>query len=350
MFDQEFEIQFITDDKLLFDSVMFESFMNEQYEFDTPYLEIFDKKMALPYNSLKFVKDHPELFELHKAKDYYITIGIDLAEGLGLDYSVFNIFRLMMKDEKLIEKKKDIYNNKYDLFKLEQIGLFRNNVYSMNEMAHILYLLVFEIFDPEKVKIVVEMNKNLGTDLLNNMRHVFNDNNNFMDAVFARYKHRESDLKAKIGLLIGYNKKLLLKDFQDAVKKDNMVLHNESTIIELKSFSKKETPGGDITFRSETGNDDCVMSMINLASLFDNTYYKNMVDTYSDYVISEKEKQVIIKFLGSKDDGQLIDYKSFSGAYRRFYPKVKPEIKPIPFLSPFNQKDGDLRNPFERKF
>jgi hypothetical protein len=29
---------------------------------------------------------------------------------------------------------------------------------------------------------------------------------------------------------------------------------------------------------------------------------------------------------------------------------VKPDIKPIPFLSPFNQKAGDLRNPFERKY
>jgi hypothetical protein len=129
-----------------------------------------------------------------------------------------------------------------------------------------------------------------------------------------------------------------------------MVLHNESTIIELKSFSKKETASGEITYRSETGNDDCVMSLINLSSLFDNTYYKNMVDTYSDFNISEKDKSIIVKFLGNKDDGSLVDYKSFSGAYRRFYPKVKPEIKPIPFLSPFNQKAGDLRNPFERKW
>lgn len=350
LFKQEYEIQFITDDKLLFDSVMFESFMNEQVEFETPHLEIFDRKLTLPYTSLKFISERSDLFELGKAKEYYITIGIDLAEGLGLDYTVFNIFRLMMKDEKLIEKKKDFLNNKYDLFKLEQIGLFRNNVYSINEVAHILYLLVFEIFDPEKVKIVVEMNKNLGNDLINNMRHVFNDNNDFMDAVFARYKHRESDLKPKLGLLIGANKKLLLKDFQDAIKKDNMVLHNEETIIELKSFSKKETPSGEITYRSETGNDDCVMSMINLASLFKNTYYMNLVDTYSDFNISEKEKQIIIKFLSQKDDGSLIDFKSFTGAHRRFYPKVKPEIKPIPFLSPFNQKPGDMRNPFERKF
>jgi len=194
------------------------------------------------------------------------------------------------------------------------------------------------------------MNKNLGNDLINNMRHVFNDNNDFMDAVFARYKHWESDTKPKIGLLIGHNKKLLLKDFQDAIKKDNMVLHNENNIIELKSFSKKETASGDITFRSETGNDDCVMSLINLSSLFDNNYYKNMVDTYSDYNISEREKSIILKFLGSKDDGQLVDYQSFSGAYKRFYPKVKPDIKPISFLSPFNQKAGDMKNPFDRKY
>lgn len=350
MFKQEFEIQFITDDKLLFDSVMFESFINDTYEFETPHIPAIEKRLTLPYSHLKFVKDHPELFELAKAKDYYITIGIDLAEGLGLDYSVFNIFRLLMKDEKLIDKKKDIYNNKYDLFKLEQIGIFRNNFYSMNEIAHILYVLVFEVFDPDKVKIVVEMNKNLGNDLLNNLRHTFNDNNDFMDGVFLRYKHRESDSKPKIGLLIGHNKKLLLKDFQDAVKKDNMVLHNETNIIELKSFSKKETPGGDITFRSETGNDDCVMSLIHVASVFDNTYFKNMVDSYIDFNLNDKEKEILIKFLGIKGDGQLADYQSYVGAYKRFYPKVKPAPPIFPTISPFNQKMGDHRNPFDRKY
>ena len=350
MFKQEFEIQFITDDKLLFDSVMFENFINEQLEFETPHLEVFEKKMKLPYTSLKFVKDRLDLFDLSKAKDYYITIGIDLAEGLGLDYSVFNIFRLMMKDEKMIERKKIAFTNKYDLFKLEQIGIFRNNVYSMNEMAHILYLIVFEIFDPEKVKIVCEMNKNLGTDLINNMRHVFNDNNDFMEAVFTRHYHREGDKKPKLGLLIGYNKKLLLKDFQDAIKKDNMILHNESTVIELKSFSKKETASGDLTFRSETGNDDCVMSLVNLSSIYDNVDYKNLVDSYSDFNLTEKEKSIMMDFLNRRDDGTMVDYATMQGAHRRFYPKVKPDLKPIVFTSPFNEKPGMLKNPFERKY
>ena len=349
MFNQEFEIQFITDDKLLFDSIMFENFMNEQCEFETPYLEVFDKGMKLPYTSLKFIKDRLDLFDLTKAKDYYITIGIDLAEGLGLDYSVFNIFRLMMKDEKNIQRRKEIINNKYDLFKMEQIGLFRNNVYSMDEMAHILYLLVFKIFDPEKVKIVVEMNKNLGSDLLNNLRHVFNDNNDFTDAIFARYIHRESDKRSKIGLLIGQNKKLLLKDFQDAIKKDNIILHNESTIIELKSFSKKETPSGELTFRSETGHDDCVMSMVNLASLFDNVSYKDIIDSFSE-TLSDKDKSLMLDFLNRKDDGISINYATMTGAHKRFYPKVKPDLKPISYLSPFNEQSGTLKNPFERKF
>lgn len=350
MFQQEYEIQFITDDKLLFDSVMFENFMNEQCEFETPYIEPLEKKIKLPYNCVKFIKDRPDLFELEKAKDYYVTIGVDLAEGLGLDYSVFNFFRLLMKDEKIIEKKKDFITNKYDMFKLEQIGIMRTNVYSMNEMAHILYVLVFEVFDPDKVRIVVEMNKNLGVDLLNNLRHVFNDNNDFMDSIFVRYMHREGDKKSKIGLLIGHNKKLLLKDFQDAIKKDNMILHNESTIIELKSFSKKETPSGEITFRSESGHDDCVMSLINLASIYENVVYKDFVDTYADFTLSEREKMMMIGFLSSRDDGTLINYHTMTNAKRRFYPKVKPDIKPIVFNSPFEEKAGMLKNPFERKF
>lgn len=351
MFNQEFEIQFITDDKLLFDSIMFENFMNEQIEFETPYLEAIEKRMKLPYNSLKFLKDKPELFDLSKAKDYYITIGIDLAEGLGLDYSVFNIFRLCMKDEKVVERKKEIYTNKYDLFKLEQIGLFRNNIYSMDEMAHILYVLVFEIFDPEKVKIVMEMNKNLGNDMLNNLRHVFNDNNDFMDAVFVRYKHRHDDKKLKIGLLIGSNKKLLLKDFQDAVKKDSMVLHNEDNIIELKSFSKKETPSGELTFKSESGHDDCVMSLINLSSIFDTSDYKDMIDHYSEFALNAKEKQMFNDFINFRKE-DMLDYTSVRGAHKRFYSNNNKTVDMMNLLEkkPFGNSFGDRRDPFERKY
>jgi len=351
MFEQEFEIRFITDDKLLFDSVMFENFANELIEFETPPMEIFEKRINLPYTSLKFIKDRPDLFELSKAKDYHIAIGVDLAEGLGLDYSVFNIFRLMMKDEGMIERKKHMLTNKYDLFKLEQIGMFRCNVFSMNEMAHFLYLIAFELFDPEKVKIVVEMNKNLGNDLINNLRHVFNDNNDFMDAIFARYKHRETDKKTKTGLLIGTNKKLYLKDFQVAVKKDNLILHNDINIIELKSFSKKETSSGEITFRSETGNDDCVMSLVNLSSIFDNVAYKDMVDNFSDFHLTEDQRRIMMEFLGQLDDGDITNYANVTSAHKKFYPKMKPEMRQalIP-PSPFTERPGIYKNPFERKY
>lgn len=349
MFAQEFEIQFITDDKLLFDSVMFEYFMNEQVEFESPYLENFERKFNLPYTSLKFVKDRPDLFDLARAKDYYITIGIDLAEGLGLDYSVFNIFRLSLKDDDTIQKKLETYSNKYDLFKLEQIGMFRNNIYSINEMAHILYLLVFEIFDPEKVKIVMEMNKNLGNDMLSNLRHVFNDNNDFMDAVFVRYKHREDDKKTKIGLLVGQNKKLLLKDFQDAIKKDNMVLHNEDNIRELKSFSKKETPSGEVTFKSESGNDDCVMSLINLSSIFGCVEYKNMVDQYSEYGLTPTEKIFFNSYMKIKFEDEL-NFSSIKSAHRRFYSDNNKSVDMMNALSKSPFSTNDYKNPYERKY
>ena len=37
-------------------------------------------------------------------KKYNIFIGIDLAEGLGEDYSVFNIFKLVQKTDEEIKK------------------------------------------------------------------------------------------------------------------------------------------------------------------------------------------------------------------------------------------------------
>ena len=79
-----------------------------------------------------------------------------LAEGLAKDYTVLNIFRLVLRDRDEIDKAN--YETIYDLFKLEQIGLYRNNVYSIREFAHIFYMVAFELFDAEKVKIVLEYN------------------------------------------------------------------------------------------------------------------------------------------------------------------------------------------------
>jgi len=138
MFRQEYGLEFLTDDKTLFDSIKFQQITQNVKKYDFLSIPEFNRKLKIPYNSLKFVDDCPELFELGKQKDYHIFIGIDLAEGLGLDYSVINIFRLKNKDKEWVENNKEYINNIYDLFKIEQIAIWRNNTYRIQELSHIL--------------------------------------------------------------------------------------------------------------------------------------------------------------------------------------------------------------------
>lgn len=318
MFRQEYGLEFITDDRTLFDTVKFQQITQNLKQYN--YLEIdnFSKKLNIPYTNLKFVKDYPELFDINKTKDYYIFIGIDLAEGLGMDYSVINIFRVLQKDKEWIENNKDNISLIYDLFKIEQIGAWKSNIYKINEVAHILYMIVFELFNPERVKIVLEMNKNLGNLLLQCMPYVFDGNNDYGDSIFLRSRHNQKDKHNKIGILIGRDKKYMIKEFQDNILKDNMSLNNEMNIIELKSFSKKETPSGDITYKSQTGNDDMIMSCINLSVVFDQPIYKEFIELYIDNGLPEEYKSIMFDYKEKRGDG---NFNLFANTYSKVYNK-----------------------------
>jgi hypothetical protein len=281
-FDQEYGLHFVTGDNILFNKETVDLLKSKQIPFDSMEFEQFNK-LNFPYDSLKFIRNTPatpDLFNPLKVKDYYILMSVDLSEGLGKDYSVINIFRLVLRDKQEIEKYK--YDNLYELFKIEQIGLYRNNVYSIREVAHIFYLLAFELFDPEKVKVVLETNT-YGDNFLTHLPHVFEDNNNYSNSVFLRYKHNREDVSSKIGLRLNKDKHLIIdKEFQQSVRNRRMILHSDINISEITTFSKHVTMSGNITYRAESGNDDVVMSTITLSTCFDNVGYKNLVDLYTN--------------------------------------------------------------------
>jgi len=353
-FKQEYGLQFITDQNLLFDSIIFESLTNNETPFEYKEIPQFENKLKFPYTDLKWIKNRPDLFDIRQVKNYNIFIGIDMGEGLAQNYTVINIFRLMMKDKDIINRKRLMYESKYDLFKLEQIGVFQNNIYNANEISHILYLIGFELFDSEKVKIVLEKNKNLGDRLLDNMKHVFNDINNYGDSVFVRYKQNETDTYLTVGFLVKSGekgKKLMIKDFQDCIKKDAMVLHHSGTIIELSSFSKKELANGEVTYKSQSGTDDCVMSIINLATIYSHIDWKNIIDTYIDFNATDIEKEIVKNFLETAPLENTINYKSFRLARKQFINKVDvmSQINSIKPNNPWREDDSNeifKRNPW----
>ena len=349
-FAQEYDLQFLTGNKLLFDSIQMEIFKKNENDFGYFEIEKINQRIKLPYTNLKWIKNREDIFNIADMKKYYICASIDLGEGLGEDYSVVNIFRLLPKTKEKIEKTHEKLADVYEFFKLEQIGMFRVNNWSIEEVAEMIHVIMFELFDPEKCKVVLEYNT-YGAELLAKLPHVFGDENQYSNGIFLRFKHNKDDKILKIGIKVtkGENeasKKILIKNLQNAVKKSLIELHNDICIRELSMFSKKETPSGDFTYQSETGHDDSTMTLVTVSTVFTHVHYKNMVDTYIEKELSGEIKDIIYKLgLKKMENSSTIDYNSFGNSYKKIY--GNKNIGTSPFGGGFKPTPNQPFKPFK---
>jgi len=319
MFKQEYDLEFLSGDKLLFDSIELERIKSNENPYTFKNIKEIERRWNLPYNQLKFIDDE-SIFKLSEIKKYNLVFSIDLAEGLNLDYTVINIFKLQLKSIEDIERNKHLFKTKYDFFQLQQVGLFRSNSYSVDDVAHLLYLLIFEVCDSENINVVLERNK-YGEELLLKLSNVFDGDNNFSNFMFMRFKRSVDDKTPRVGLNVtggegGGGKKLLVKEFQDCVKNRHLKLNEMTTILELNMFGKKETASGNITFKAQSGHDDIIMSCINICAGFKNSKYKNMVDDMYDKMCLE-DRNLVSNNLKELNKGvSKIDYDVYRSALK----------------------------------
>jgi hypothetical protein len=304
-FNQEYGLRFVNASKsLLNESIIDELLKNKiNYEWE----DIFEfNKLKFSYKELKWVDDD-NLFVPIRRKDYRIVISVDLAEGLGQDYSVINIFRLDVKDKDTIESQKISYKSIVDFFKLTQIGIYRSNLVSIKQLAEVLYILVFEYFNPDNVRVVLELN-NYGNTLLAEMPHVFDGNNSYGSSVFVRYKHRADSTEEKIGLKVGDNKNLLVKDYQDLMMSRSFFINNEETIREITTFVKHTTSAGNTRYAADVGHDDTVMTIVNTTSIFAKNEFREVCEEWMDKFLDKEISNYINSCLREVDYVEGMDY------------------------------------------
>lgn len=305
-FNQEYGLRFINASKSLLNESIIDALLNNKREFQFEEHDIFSR-LRFPYEDLKWNQDK-EIWDSVKRKEEDILISIDLSEGLGQDYSVINMFNLTPKTREEIEGMRVEVRSAIDLFKLNQIGIFANNVYSIKQIAEILYILVFEFFDPDKVQIVLELN-NYGNTLLAELPQVFDGENDYGSYIFARYKHRADADEEKIGLKVGNNKNLLVKDYQDLMFSKSLNVMEEGTVKEITTFVKHETNAGNFRFAADGGQtDDKVMTLVNISSIFKKNRFKEMVEDYIDSKLDSDMKDYISNILQKIDYTEGIDY------------------------------------------
>lgn len=320
-FNQEYGLRFINASKSLLNETIIDELLKNKKNYISEEIHEFDKKIKFSYSDLKFVDDD-DLFIPIKRKDYKVIISVDISEGLGQDYSVINIFRINNKTKEVIDMQKDNYKSLVDFFKLEQIGIFRSNIISIKQLSELLYLICFEYFNPENVKVVLELN-NYGNTLLAEMPHVFDGKNDYGSSIFVRYKHRIDATEEKVGLKVGENKNLMVKDYQDLMYAKSFGINNEETIREITTFVKHITTAGNTKYAADVGHDDCVMTIVNTTSIFQRNDFKEMIDEWSTKYTDKEMMLFINQCMNNIDFVEGVDYGSFLRAKN----KVKPSGK-----------------------
>jgi hypothetical protein len=305
-FNQEYGLRFINSSKSLLSESIIDELLKGKKNFLFEEIPEFDSRLKFSYNELKWIDDD-EIFIPLRRKDYKVVISVDISEGLGQDYSVINIFKISPKPTELIEIQKLSYTSIVDFFRLEQIGIYRSNLVSVKQLAELLYMIVFEYLNPENVKVVVELN-NYGNALFAELPHVFEGRNNYGSSVFVRYKHRIDSTEEKMGLKVGENKNLLVKDYQGLLQSKSIIITNEENIREITTFVKHITSSGNIRYAADVGHDDTVMTVVNMTSIIQKYEYKEMVEEWFNKFLPKDFVSYVNNCLNQMDHVESLDY------------------------------------------
>ena len=307
-FNQEFGLRFINSSRSLLSESIIEGLIKGKKNYEWQEIDKMETLLNFSYQDLKWIDD-PDIFSQERRKLVKGVISIDISEGLGQDYSVMNIFKISPKSQDTVEAFGVDYKNLSDFFCLEQIGLFRSNVISVKQLAELFYVLAFEFFDPDNFKVVLEINT-YGNEFLAHLPHVFDGNNNYGSNIFFRYKHKSDAIEEKVGLKLGENKNLLVKDYQDNMNKKNIIINNEDNIREITTFVKHTTTHGNTRYAADIGNDDIVMTVVNSSSVFQKHPFREIVEDAAPVIAGTELYKHFQALLGNQVDENSINYSS----------------------------------------
>jgi len=318
-FNQEYGLRFINGSKSLLNESLIEDLLKGKRLYEFHELDEL-RKLRFSYQDLKWIDDDDVYIPIRR-KEYKIVMSVDISEGLGQDYSIINIFKVNEKPTELIEEQKFKYKSITDFFRLEQIAIYRNNFISVKQLAELLYLIAFEYFNPENVRIVLELN-NYGNTLLAEMPHVFDGNNQYGSSIFVRYKHRIDSTEEKVGLKVGDNKNMMVKDYQDLMQSKGLIVTNEDNIREITTFVKHVTTSGNIRYAADVGHDDTVMTLVNMTSIFQKSEFREIVEEYGNK--NKSFMDYINKCMNESEFVEGLDYGQVLRARKQFMNRPKP--------------------------
>lgn len=302
-FNKQYGCQFIQGNSLLLSSVELKMLKANTKEFIFQELDALDD-LGIDYSFLTWHPDFDVDVDIDDHSKYF-AFSIDLAEGVGEDYSIINIFSIKPIEPDQYKHITDP-GSIYDFFSIDQIAIFRCNVMSITDVSKILYALCVEVFNPEQLKLIIEYNT-YGELLMKNLTTLYPSKNDFDEETIVKYKHRNDAKNSKPGLKVNAdNKKILCQSLKDYIKNRKVSFSHKACVEEVQTFSRNSNG----TYSAQSGNDDAIMTIVNACSFFDTSDYKEFVEEYFD-LIDDEIKDSITKALSDNDIDTNLDYNIY---------------------------------------
>lgn len=270
LFNQEYGNQFLASSRLLLDSNTLKLIKRTSHDY--------------VWRELEPLMDYPEMSALLKwhpkfdtdsidKKSTKMVFTVDIGDGVGRDYSVITMFNLVPQSICAARKIKN-WVDETSFFRLKQVGIFRSNVHSVEELAKMLEILIFEVFDPESCKIVLEINFK-GHIVYEKIQR----NKSFFPEIFLYTRHSVANETLKLGVKLQKdNRESFCRELRNLVKDKRVVLTEKRTFEEISSFGINSVG----RYESQLAHDDVAMTVVNLVSLFDTIDFTEMVESIYD--------------------------------------------------------------------
>lgn len=301
-FNQEYGLQFFSSDRLLLSSkdlkkvfALKTNYVVPDWAHSLEYRDLFEGFTAHP----NFAKLTPD--DIRNDGNYYI-FSIDTADGLNRDYSVINIFKFTALPFRMLDPVKEYIKTEGDIFGLVQVASFRSNTKDINEYCIVLEKLLYEVFNYEKIKIIIELNHK-GEWVMDKV----SKNPLYSPSQIIHSKHTQASVHWKPGIkLTESNRSKYCERFKFIVAVNKILPNEFKTIHELGSFGR--TAGG--TYRSQSGNDDLAMTCVTTAAFFESPNFWELVNELLDTLPKEYLEKIYAEYLNEVylGNGSSYDY------------------------------------------
>lgn len=238
----------------------------------------------------KFLFVNPE-YDVTNFKNKYYIVLVDLAEGGGADYTVFQI----------LEVKVNTITGKVTF---EQVAFWRSNTVDIEKAAVEFWVMMGQLFRTDLSNVIVSIEWNTYGALFYNYICLLNETENFKDSIWrfnickefdtsVLCHYKKANMNEEIAGIKNKNAKTIpgirwsaeskktgCAMLKMMIEKGELIIRDIVQIGELENFEDKTGSG---SYKASYGHDDMMMTLVQLPMVLQTGKYKEFIEDISEH-------------------------------------------------------------------